>query len=332
MTNDTTQTRKTRAALLSVVSNTLLVALKLAVGMLIGSVSVISEAIHSAVDLVAALIALFAVRTSSKPADHQHPFGHGKVENISAAVEALLIFVAAGWIIFEAVHKLNHPEPLTMAGWGAAVMLVSAVANILVSRHLFRVGRETDSLALQGDAWHLRTDVYTSLGVMAALGVVAMGSRLFPGTDLHWVDPAAAVAVALLILKAAFQLTVESTRDLLDATLPTEDRRIIEDRIARFSPGVRGCRDLRTRKSGSQRFAEVTLIMDSGMSVESSHRITESVSEAINEALPDTSVTIHVEPCNGDCDPPCTDECFLDEDQRRRIRRKRDRRRSRTPA
>ncbi len=152
------QQRKSATALLSVGSNTALVVGKLVVGLMIGSVSVISEAIHSGVDLVAAVIALFAVRTSGKPPDERHPFGHGKAENLAGTIEALLIFVAAGWIIYEAVRKLSHPEPLEDPGWGVAVMLISAVANMLVSAQLFRVGRETDSVALQADRWHQLTD------------------------------------------------------------------------------------------------------------------------------------------------------------------------------
>ena len=215
--------RKSSVALLSVTSNTALVLLKLTVGIVIGSVSVISEAIHSGVDLLAAVIALFAVRTSGKPADTEHPFGHGKVENISGTVEALLIFLAAGWIIFEAVKKLRNPEPLEDVSWGVAVMTVSSAANILVSRSLFKVGKETDSVALQADAWHLRTDVYTSAGVMAGLAIIWIGKLVLPGTDLDWVDPVAAIGVALLIIKAAYKLTVESSRDLLDVSLPKDE-------------------------------------------------------------------------------------------------------------
>ena len=222
--DDSIDKRKSSVALLSVASNTILVLLKLTVGIIIGSVSVISEAIHSSVDLLAALIALFAVRTSGKPADAEHPFGHGKVENISGTVEALLIFLAAGWIIFEAVKKLKDPEPLEEVGWGVAVMMVSSAANILVSKALFKVGKETDSVALQADAWHLRTDVYTSAGVMAGLAIIWIGRIVLPGTDLNWVDPVAAIGVALLIIKAAYQLTVESARDLLGCK-PSQRRR-----------------------------------------------------------------------------------------------------------
>jgi cation diffusion facilitator family transporter len=132
------QRRKESVALLSVISNTTLVIMKVVVGLMIGSVSVISEAVHSGVDLVASVIALFSVKTSGIPADAKHPFGHGKIENVSGTAEALLIFVAAGWIIFEAVKKVMHPEPIDLAGWGVGVMLISAVVNIVVSKMLFK--------------------------------------------------------------------------------------------------------------------------------------------------------------------------------------------------
>src|SRR5512136_3448661 len=167
-----TDQRKISVARLSVISNSCLIIMKVVIGIVIGSVSVISEAIHSGVDLIAAAIAYYSVRTSGIPADREHPFGHGKIENISGTVEAILIFLAAGWIIFEAAQKIIRPEPLDMAAWGVAVMLLSAVVNTFVSRKLFRVGKETDSVALIADGWHLRTDVYTSAGVMAALAVI----------------------------------------------------------------------------------------------------------------------------------------------------------------
>ena len=172
--------RKKRVALLSVLSNSTLVVLKLAVGLAIGSVSVISEAIHSGVDLVAAAIAYYSVRTSGIPADREHPYGHGKIENISGTVEALLIFIAAVWIFYEAIQKIVRPAPLEMAFWGVAVMFLSAVINTIVSRKLFRVGKETDSVALIADGWHLRTDVYTSAGVMLGLAVPSGPLRSLP--------------------------------------------------------------------------------------------------------------------------------------------------------
>lgn len=310
------QRRKTGAAALSVISNTILVLLKLVVGLAIGSVSVISEAIHSGVDLLAAIIALVAVRTSGQPADKEHPFGHGKVENISGTVEALLIFLAAGWIIYEAIKKLIHPEPMDAAAWGVAVMLVSAVANIIVSHMLFKVGKETDSMALQADAWHLRTDVYTSAGVMVGLGVIWIGRRVMPGIDWHWVDPVAAIAVALLIIKTAFHLTLQSARDLMDASLPNEEEKWIREYVAGHNPTVRAFHRLKTRKAGADRFVEFHMFVSSDMSVNESHEITETMTRDIQSKLGNTTVTIHVEPCDGNCTPSCTRDCLLTKEQR----------------
>jgi len=305
--DDSIEKRKSSVALLSVASNTILVLLKLTVGIIIGSVSVISEAIHSSVDLLAALIALFAVRTSGKPADAEHPFGHGKVENISGTVEALLIFLAASWIIFEAVKKLKDPEPLEEVGWGVAVMMVSSAANILVSKTLFKVGKETDSVALQADAWHLRTDVYTSAGVMAGLAIIWIGRIVLPETDLNWVDPVAAIGVALLIIKAAYQLTVESARDLLDVSLPKDEEACIRKRIAAFAPTIRGFHRLCTRKSGSHRFVEFHMIVDPSMTIDESHRIADMLTCSIKQQYPGTTVHIHIEPC--DCNSTNEGKC-----------------------
>jgi len=308
--------RKRQVALLSVISNTTLVVLKLAVGLAIGAVSVISEAIHSGVDLIAAGIAWYSVRTSGIPADREHPFGHGKIENISGTVEAILIFLAAGWIMYEAAQKIISPEPLEMAAWGVAVMLLSAAVNTVVSRKLFRVGKETDSVALIADGWHLRTDVYTSAGVMAALAVIWIADLFAPEVDLHWVDPAAAIGVALLIIKAAWDLTRQSARDLLDVQLPGEEIAWIESLILKQIPVVKGYHQLRTRKSGHFRFVEVHIKVDSAMTVEASHRITQKFAREIRERFPGASVTTHVEPCDGSCGPRCLEGCLLTEGER----------------
>jgi cation diffusion facilitator family transporter len=314
-----TQRRKVRIAVLSVVSNTTLVVMKLFVGLLIGSVSIISEAIHSGVDLLAAIIALFSVKTSSIPADSRHPFGHGKIENISGTIEALLIFVAAIWIIFEAGKKLMHPEPMEAIGWGIGVMLVSAVVNIVVSEMLFKVGRETDSIALQADAWHLRTDVYTSFGVMVSLSLIWMGQWIFPGKDFFWLDPVAAIGVALFIFKAAYDLTAQSAKDLLDVHLPDVEVEWIRQCILDQNSVVRGFHDLRTRKAGHFRFVEFHLKVDPHMSVMDSHDITKVLKKKIKEKLPGTTVTIHIEPCDSDCVDKCIEGCLLPEQKRQEM-------------
>ena len=314
--------RKSNVALLSVISNSSLVILKLAVGLIIGSVSVISEAIHSGVDLLAAIIALFAVRKSGKPADDDHPFGHGKVENISGTVEALLIFLAAGWIIFEAVEKLRNPEPIDEAWLGIAVMLTSVLANIIVSKKLFLVGRETESVALLADAWHLRTDVYTSVGVFGGLVVILAGGFFYPGVDLRWVDPVAAIGVALLIIKAAYHLTIESARDLVDAGLPAQEVDDVAKHIKSFAPTIRGFHRLRTRKAGASRFVEFHIRVDASMSVDESHRIADMITCSIKQHYPGTTVTIHIEPCNCTMAKDGSCGCLLSENERQELKTK----------
>lgn len=293
---DPRNARKTRIAVLSVASNTILTLLKLLAGLLTGSVSVLSEAIHSGMDLLAAILAWAAVRASGKPPDPTHPFGHGKFENMAGTVEAILIFAAAGFIFYEAVEKLIHPQPLESMAWGVAVMGLSVVLNIVVSNRLFKVGRETDSPALLADAWHLRTDVYTSAGVFIGLAVMTVGERLLPGRHFHWIDPVAAIFVTMLIIKAAWALTVQAGKDLLDVSLPAEEEELIRSHICAMAPEVRGFHNLRTRKSGSRRLVDLHMFVDGSMSVDRSHEMTDLLKAAIREHYPETEVTIHIEP------------------------------------
>jgi len=212
---------RVKAAWLSVLSNTLLVSGKLIVGIMIGSVSVISEAIHSANDLLASFIALFAVKTSSKPPDEDHPYGHGKIENISGTIEALLIFLAAGMIVMEAVKKIKTGGEILEPGWGMAVMGASVLLNFLVSQYLLTVGRKSNSVALEADGIHLRTDVFTSLGVFVGLVLIKV-------TGYHIIDPIIAVFVALLIIKAAYDLTRKAFMPLMDTCIDEETLLIIK--------------------------------------------------------------------------------------------------------
>ncbi len=290
--------------------------LKIVVGVTMQSVSVISEAIHSGVDLLAASIALFAVRSSAKPADEHHPFGHGKIENVSGTIEAALIFLAAIWIIWGAVVKLLNHRLMEHAGLGVGVMLFSAIANIVVSRRLFKVGNETDSAALKADGWHLMTDVYTSAGVMIGLGMIWVGAKFFPKEHLQWIDPVAAIAVALLILRAAYKLTIESGRDLLDASLPADEEEWIRDYVSGIGAPVRGFHHLRTRKAGAQRFIQFHLLVTADMSVEESHKLHDDIVAAIKQRFPASTVTIHVEPCDASCTPDCIEGCLLSAEQR----------------
>ncbi len=316
------QKKKTRVALLSVTSNSILVLFKAVVGLMIGSVAVVSEAIHSGMDLIAALIAFIAVRISYKSPDEDHAFGHGKVENISALAEALLIFIAAAWIIYEAVHKLISPQPLEQVSWGVLVMLVSTIANFLVSQRLFKVAGETDSAALLADAWHLRTDVYTSLGVTCALIIILSGTFLLPGVNLFWVDPVAAIIVACLILRAAYRLTAASIRDLMDASAPAVEQQWMINYLKNMYPTIHSFHRLRTRKSGAIRFINFHLVVDPKMTVLESHELGDRITGDFKEHFPNADVILHVEPCDGSCSTACAGGCLLSIRQREEIRAK----------
>jgi len=285
-----------KAAWLSVASNITLVVMKTMVGLMIGSVSVISEAIHSANDLLASFIALFAVKTSAKPPDEKHNFGHGKIENISGTIEALLIFIAALLIIKEAAEKIMHGgEPLT-PGWGIVVMGISAGVNLVVSEYLMRVARHTNSIALEADAIHLRTDVYTSLGVF-------MGLVLIHITGLNIIDPIAAIAVALLIIKAAWNLTVKSFVPLIDTALTEEEINEIKAVLDEHRDEFVEYHDLRTRRAGREAHIDLHLVAYAETSVGKIHDLCDQIEFRITQQIPYSHVLIHVEPCSRDEDP-----------------------------
>lgn len=293
---------KTRAALLSILSNSTLIVLKLAVGIMMQSVSVISEAVHSGIDLVAAIIAWFSIRESGKPADDEHRFGHGKIENVAGTIEALLIFGAAIYIIIEASKKLiSGTVQVEGLGMGGVVMGVSAIANYFVSRHLLNVARRTDSVALEADAMHLRTDVYTSVGVLAGLIAIKL-------TGAHMLDPIVAIGVALLIIKAAYDLTRKAFSNILDIKLPDDEEQIILDVLKGHQGEVLEYHKLRTRKSGHIRHIDMHLLVPKGCTVGEAHRLSHEINRQIEQRLPDSQILVHFEPCRGECDG-CPAEC-----------------------
>jgi cation diffusion facilitator family transporter len=289
----------------------MLVVFKLIVGLFTGAVSILSEAIHSGVDLVAALIAFFAVKASGKPADEEHTYGHGKFENLSAAIEGLLIFIAAGWIIFESVHKLIFPEAIDNIHWGIVVMGVSAITNLVISGKLFKVGKETDSAALMADGWHLRTDVWTSAGVAIGLSFYMAGRWFFPDLNLEWIDPVIAIGVAGLIIKTAWELTSEALTYLLDASLPEEEEKIITYIINKFNPQVLNFHNFKTRKAGSERFVEFHLVVNKDLTVKQAHDICDDITLKIKSEFPRTEVMIHTEPCLDECGGLCKGSCAI---------------------
>lgn len=294
---DTAMTlEKVKAARWSIISNTSLVAMKLAVGFLMGSVSVLSEAIHSGLDLLASIIAYYAVGKAGKPADERHPYGHGKWENVSGVVEALLILAAALYILYEAAIRLTKGSQIEHLGLGTAVMAVSAIVNWFMSAYLFRVSKKTRSVALDADAWHLRADVYTSVGVLVGLVVIYL-------TGITRLDSIVAIAVALLIIKSSIDLTINAMRDIFDERLPAEDEEKIREILSRHEGECIGFHRLRSRKSGSVRFVDLHLVVPRAWSIEAGHALGDTIESEILEVLAITQVIIHIDPCSKSLDP-----------------------------
>ena len=287
--------RKTRAASLSIASNLILIVIKLSVGLAMGSVSVISEAAHSGIDLVAAGIAWYSVRQSGKPADEDHPYGHGKIENVAGTIEAVLIFGAALYIIWEAIHKLRGGLGVVdNLGLGAVVMALSAGANYLVSRHLLTVAIETDSVALEADAMHLRTDVYTSIGVLGGLLAIKM-------TGIMLLDPLVAIVVSILRIKTAYELIRNSFFHILDTRLPHDEESIIHEILANYSERFIEYHKLRTRKAGHIRHIDMHLVVPKQMTVENAHALSHEITDEIEKRLAFSHILVHIEPCESDC-------------------------------
>lgn len=279
---------KTDAARLSVFSNSALVFTKLFVGIFTGSVSIISEAAHSAVDLLASLIAYYAVSTADKKPDRNHAYGHGKIESISGAVEAVLIMVAALWIVYEASHKLSVQELPKDLEYGIAIMAVSIIVNFFVSRKLSRAAKETQSHALEADALHLQADIWTSAGVLCGLIAIKL-------TGFYWLDPAIALCVAVIIFKAGYTMTKKSLRELTDIALPDEEQAIIQD-IIENHPMIITYHNLRTRRSGSKRIVDVHIMLECTMNLAQAHAVADEVEDQIKAVFTPCDITIHKEP------------------------------------
>ena len=283
-------TPKSKAAAFSIASNATLIALKLAAGAITGSIAIVTEAIHSLIDLVASVIAFVSVRKADAPADQEHPYGHEKVENLAAAIEGMLILVGAGVIVYEATRRLVVGSEVESLGVGIAVMGLSTVANVLVSSYLYRRGRETDSPALEGDAAHLRTDALTSAGVLAGLVLVQ-------ATGIAAFDSITALVVAVAIVAAGLSILRRSSGVLIDEALPESEMDRIEAAIAAArTPEVAGYHKLRARRAGRRRHIDFHVQYRSGTSLERAHELAHEMRDSIEAEIPQAEVLIHAEP------------------------------------
>ena len=283
---------KSAAATLSVASNSILIALKIAAGAITGSIAIITEAIHSSIDLMASVIALVSVRKADEPADADHPYGHQRIENLAAVIEGMLILVGAGVIVYEATRRLASGSDVHTLGVGIAVIGFSLVANVVVSTILYRRAREHDSPALEGDAAHLRADALTSFGVLVGLVLVEV-------TDEPAFDAIAALCVAAVIVVAGIRILSRSGRVLVDEAPPPEELDRIEAAIAAergHHPEIAGYHKLRARRAGARRHIDLHLQFRSGTTLEHAHTVAHHVRAAIEGEIRNADVLIHVEP------------------------------------
>ena len=281
-----------RAAALSFTSNFTLMILKFVVGIMSGSIAVLSDAVDSAEDVVASTFALISIRLASQPADEEHPYGHGKAESIAAAGQALLIAGGGGFIIAQALRRLIDRDFEIDTTPGLIALAITAVVNVGVVLYVSRAARLTGSVALRADTRHLWTNVAQAAGVVLALGLVAL-------TDNVIFDPIMALALAVYLLWTAGQVFTGALGEIMDMRLPQREERLIEACLSEHRGGARGYHHLRTRKAGRQRYIDFHLLVDPKQSVAAAHDLCDAVEEAICARLPGAVVTIHLEPDDG---------------------------------
>jgi cation diffusion facilitator family transporter len=281
---------KSGAAALSITSNAALIAIKLAAGAITGSIAIITEALHSLIDLVASVIAFVSVRKADEPADVDHPYGHEKVESLAATIEGMLILVGAGIIVYEATHRLVAGSEVERLGVGIAVMGFSVLANLFVSTVLYRQARAHESPALEGDAAHLRTDALTSAGVLGGLLLVEI-------TGVVAFDSITALVVAAAIVVAGIRIIRRSSGVLVDEALPDAEMDRVEAAIdAARTDEVAGYHKLRGHRAGPRRHIDLHVQYRSGTTLERAHELAHAMRDSIEADVPGAEVLIHVEP------------------------------------
>jgi cation diffusion facilitator family transporter len=298
---------KEGAAKLAIVAVSLLVVIKTAASILTGSIAIRADAIHSVIDLFGVVIGYTGIRIASRPPDKSHPFGHGKAENIAGVVIAAMIFIATIIIAYQAIVRLIAGGVVEMVPLGIYVTAAAIAINLLVSWYSLKVARATESIALEATARDLLADVWSSAAVLVGLILVQF-------TGIAILDPIVALLVAVLIGRTAFLTMKKSFGGLMDIRLPQAEEDEIVAIIKRHGDLIAGFHKIRTRKAGSQRHIDFHLVVSKDISVERAHRLCDRLEQEIEERLSDTSVTIHVEPCDGNCEKCATspDLCHPD--------------------
>jgi len=280
---------KNRVAVVSIAASIVTLALKFTAYQLSGSVGLLSDAAESLVNLAAGLIAFTALLIASRPADENHAYGHDKVEYFASSAEGALILIAAGSIAWTAVDRFLHPRPLENLPLPLAVALAASAVNFGVSRYLLRAARHFDSITLEADAKHLMTDVWTSVGVVAGLGVVTV-------TGWQVLDPVMALLVAANIVRTGFDLIQRSSMALMDTSLPADEMAAIRRTLEGYAAQGLEYHALRSRRSGPRRFVDLHLLVPGRMTVAQAHDLSQRVEADIAAALGDAYVQVHIEP------------------------------------
>jgi cation diffusion facilitator family transporter len=286
---------KRSAAVTSVIAAVGLTGFKMIVGLATGSLGILAEAAHSGLDLIAAMMTFLAVRISGKPADRNHLYGHGKAENLSGLFETLLLLVTCFWIIYEATHRLLlHPVALKVNLWSFTVMITSIVVDVSRSRVLYRAARKYNSQALEADALHFSTDIWSSGVVILGLFFVKLGEWVPGLAFLHQADSVAAIMVGLIVVYVSIQLGIRTIQALLDTAPAGMEKEIIA--AVESLPGVTDCHSVRLRYSGPQLFVDIHVLVDGNQTLREAHNLTEEIEHVIQKLVPDADVTVHPEP------------------------------------
>ena len=288
------RTEKVNAARLSLLSNTLLTIIKLAIGVLTNSVGVLSDGAHSASDVLASAIALYTVRQADRPPDEDHPYGHGKLESVSALLQATILFTVGSYIVFEATRHLRNHEAPQRVDWGIAIMAASALVNTGIVRIISRAAKRTESPALRAAVQDHRADIYTAVAVLVGLVLVHV-------THNSIFDPILAYGVSVVIFLGAYDVIRDSMRNLVDRSLPEQDLRTVQS-VFDSDPNVLGYHKVRTRMAGSTRHVDAHVMMDDDLTLLRSHQLTEALESKVREALPHSVVTLHTEPFHAECE------------------------------
>ena len=281
------------AGIVGIVSNLLLCVMKIIIGLVSSSIAIIADGVNNLTDASSSIITLVGFKMASQPEDKDHPYGHGKIENISGVVEGVLIFIAAGMIIVEAAKKLFEPAAIDQAFIAIAVMMLAALVNFFVSRKLYQVAKEEDSMALEADALHLKTDVYTSIGV-------GFGILLIKMTGFVILDSIVAILVALLIIKEAHDLCKNALEHLIDVRLTDDEEKEINEIITKvmgiYADQLSDYHKLKTRKSGNKRHIDFHITLNPNLTVKEAHDIVGCLKKEINSKFSNSRVNVHIDP------------------------------------